>query len=133
MPRFIVQAVPQHGYAGSYRAGRFWPSNAGTTVELVDQEEDPAADPGDEVPKIGQASFRRLQEDSAKITIRPDGDPMALARSSEDIAVLRREVERLAAENEQLRAQLGTATTQQSHAVGEESGGRRGKRHTEGG
>lgn len=129
--KFQITAIRRTGFAGTYRAGRFFSSEEPTVVELVDEDDDPEQKP-DEPLKIGRRTYALIEQDP-KLSIRPAGDPVAMARAVDDVPTLRSDIERLTAENEQLRAQLGTAATQQSHAVGEESGGRRGRRHTEGG
>jgi hypothetical protein len=132
MAKILISAIRRPGYPGTYRAGRLWSSEQPTEIEVVDQDEDPEQKP-DEPIKVGRKTFALLESDQ-KLSVRPAGDPIALARSTQDIETLRADYERLAAENEQLKAQLGTASTQQSQAVSDEGGSRRGgRRQHEGG
>jgi len=104
--KFVVQAVTRQGFAGSWRGNRFWPSNAPTEIEVVDQEADPPADPNGGTVKVGQKTFKALHADN-NLRVVPAGDPMALAKQSEDVEELRRTIDRQAEEIRDLRKQLG--------------------------
>lgn len=69
--RFIVKSTPAAGFQGKWRAGRRW-DKGGVEVEIVDQDADPVAEPGDECLRIGRDTFRALQEDDA-ISVSPKG------------------------------------------------------------
>jgi len=115
MAKFLVQAVARQGYDGLFRAGVKWFSSGPTEVEVVDSDEDPPRDPKKGV-QLGKKSWAAVMED-AQLTKVPAGDPLALAKQSEDIAVLRREIERLSAENAALKTGgAGSASEQQKAA-----------------
>lgn len=79
--RFIVSAVTRQGFDGFLRGGRKWPSGKGREVEVVDQPDDPPADPNDlsGVIKIGKETFKALQAEQ-HLNVRMPGD--ALEQSS---------------------------------------------------
>lgn len=108
MAKFQVQAVTRQGFPGSYRAGRFWPSNAPTEIEVVEQDADPEPDPKDPNRGIvvGRRNFEALHKDP-NLRVVPAGDPMAIAKASEDVPELRRVIDRQAEEIRELQKRLG--------------------------
>lgn len=101
MAKFLVQAVSRQGYDGIWRAGHKWPSSAPAEVEVLDVDEDPQRDPKKGIV-LGKKSWASIMEDG-QLTKAPAGDPLAILKQSSDIEALRREVERLTAENAALR------------------------------
>ena len=121
--KFLIQSVQRQGYEGSYRAGRKWASKAPTLVEIVDADDDPTPDPAKPVPhlQIGKKSFEAIKADPT-LRVLPEGDPLALARASDDVVELRAQIDRLTAENERLKG--AAAKPDES-----DKGGRTGRRH----
>ncbi len=107
MAKFIVQALARPGFTGYGRGGHRWPSGQTTEVEVLDQPEDPPAEPGKGI-RLGQKTFAILQADGM-LRISPAGDPQAIARLLDDVPQLQAEVARLQALNSQLVRELAEA------------------------
>lgn len=111
--KFKIQAVDRssQGHTGAWRSGRFWPSAEAKTIELLDQEEDGTslADSATAaVIKVGRKTFELLKADG-NLRILPAGDPVKLARASEELEAAKARAAEAEKENAGLRTQLAEA------------------------
>lgn len=101
--QYIITSAPAPNFDYVRRAGRNWPKS-GTTVEVVDDQEDPKQTK-DKIVMIGQKSWEALKADT-RIFARPAGDIEDLAATSVALLEAREKIAALEAENADLKAHL---------------------------
>jgi hypothetical protein len=77
--RYIVRSSPSEGFAGVFRAGRRW-DVGGTEIELTSDKQDPPAQEGGGVLRVGQDTFAALSGDP-RISIVPKGESKPVVES----------------------------------------------------
>jgi hypothetical protein len=97
--KIIVQATKREGFDAVWRAGRKWPSDEPTEVEVLDQAECPEVDvpgipPGKPARKmldpqrIGREAFAKLEADR-RLSIRPAGDLLEASATAVEVSALK--------------------------------------------
>lgn len=113
MEKWQLQAVKREGYAGVWRAGRHWPSNAPVEVEVLDEGDDPKVEitdakaPGGkrmalDPTRLSRASFEQVLKDGRISKFRVGDDT-----ASQDVPALRAEVADLKAQLAQASGEIG--------------------------
>jgi hypothetical protein len=106
-----IRSHPIAGWNEIRRAGRAWPVK-GTDVEVVDEDLDPPAEPGDKVLRIGRNTLEALKGDP-RITINAAGSVDEIPRLKARIAEL--EAQLGATKDKGEKTTVGTTT---GHAPG---------------
>ena len=112
-PRFVIRAVDRKssGYNGSYRSGRFWPSDSDTVIEIVDSDECPVVDnpekPGQTMldpRRLGRRAWDLLKTDGT-LSRRPAEDNEVIVDPIPQ-TLLHSQVAKLVEENASLKSRL---------------------------
>lgn len=103
--QYVITSAPAPNFDYVRRAGRNWPKS-GTTVEVVDAEEDPKEQPKEGPRLIGKATWEMLKNDQ-RIFARPVGDVEDIAAASVALVEARARIADLEAEVADLKVKLG--------------------------
>jgi hypothetical protein len=128
----ITVIAMNEGFAGAYKAGRFFPNGEEVTLEVLEADDDPpkvkAPDGKTEVPdpkKVGKTSFEAIKKDPRLKVLADRATQGVLSKAAYDEAKgsaekagaeligARLEVSRLTDENAQLKARLAELEKQQ--------------------
>lgn len=114
--QYVITSAPAPNFDYVRRAGRNWPKS-GTTVEVVDSDEDPKQTK-EGIVSIGKKSWEALKADT-RIFARPAGDIDDIAGTSVALVEAREKIAALEKENVDLRAQLAAAKGPVTNTAGD--------------
>ncbi len=126
--RIVQVRASNPGHLGRWRAGRFFPNDAWTTLMVFGHEEDPTGPDGKPYPdKVGAQSYNAIVADP-NLTVK-EAPSVAAEAAIEKAGSLERALEDATKENARLRAEVAKLTKALEDAgVSAKAGSRGGRR-----